>query len=140
MQRLIERLEIANRAIGSLSAVLEEQPLDAIHRDAAIQRFEYSFEATWKAAQRYLHVIEGMQAGSPKQVIRACFESSVFDETQARAALAMADDRNLTVHTYNEALALEIAARLRNHMEVLRIWIATLRDRSVTGEGEIGNS
>ncbi|HML34188.1 MAG TPA: hypothetical protein PKC64_15325 [Sporomusa sphaeroides] len=34
----------------------------------------------------------------------------------------MADDRNLTVHTYNEALAVEIYSRLHAYTELLRCW------------------
>ena len=71
-----------------------------IERDAAIQRFEYSFEATWKTAQRYLHDIEGVEVASPKAVIRASFAAGLFDEQATRLALEMVDDRNLTSHTY----------------------------------------
>lgn len=40
-------------------------------------------------------------------------------EEVAHLALAMADDRNLTVHTYNEALAQAIFRRLRSYTELM---------------------
>ncbi len=84
----------------------------AIERDAAIQRFEYSFEAIWKTVKRYLDVVEGVEVASPKSVIRASMDNGLLNDRQVRAALLMADDRNLTSHTYNEALADEIFSRI----------------------------
>jgi len=100
-----------------------------IERDAAIQRFEYSFEATWKAAQRYLQVVEGMVVGSPKATIRASRESGLLDVGTTEQALVMADDRNLTAHTYNESVAATIAARLPRHVATLEAWLGAMRDR-----------
>jgi hypothetical protein len=54
MERLIERLGIARRALNALQEAIDRGLSDAIVRDAAIQRFEFTFEATWKAAQRFL--------------------------------------------------------------------------------------
>lgn len=71
MERLKERLEQAAIALAGLDEVLNETAPSAIVRDAAIQRFEYSFEAVWKAAQRYLRIVEGSVESSPKAVVRA---------------------------------------------------------------------
>ncbi len=103
-----------------------------IERDAAIQRFEYSFEATWKAGQRYLQVIEGTAVGSPKAAIRASREAGLLDATTTEQALGMADDRNLTAHTYNESIAVAIAARLPRHLATLEAWLRAMRERVPT--------
>lgn len=103
MERLRERLEVARRALATLSELVGESDVSPIVRDAAIQRFEYSHEAVWKAAQRFLTVVEGIQTGSPKQTVRESRSVELLGSEAARTALAMADDRNLTVHTYNEA-------------------------------------
>jgi nucleotidyltransferase substrate binding protein (TIGR01987 family) len=118
MDRARERLTIAVRALASLGEVALLPMPTAVERDAAIQRFEYSFEATWKAAQRVLLAREGVEVGSPKSAMRAAREAGFLSDTDAAAALAMADDRNLTVHTYNEALARAIYARLGGHLEL----------------------
>ena len=72
MDELTRRLALARKAFGTLQQILGE-PKTAIVRDAAIQRFEYSFEAVWKAAQRFLREREGVEAASPKAVVRASF-------------------------------------------------------------------
>ncbi|MCL6594505.1 MAG: nucleotidyltransferase substrate binding protein [Alicyclobacillus sp.] len=88
-----------------------------ILRDATVQRFEYTFEAVWKAAKQYLSDMEGIDQASPKGVVRSCREVGVLSPADAELALEMADDRNLTVHTYNEELAEDIYER---NMETLR--------------------
>ena len=53
MERVKERLHVARRALATLAQALNE-PKTPMNRDASIQRFEYSYEAVWKAAQAYL--------------------------------------------------------------------------------------
>ncbi|ADG07763.1 HI0074 family nucleotidyltransferase substrate-binding subunit [Kyrpidia tusciae] len=126
MERLRNRLETALRRLNSLETILSEPGDSAIVRDAAIQRFEYTFEAAWKAAQLFLAVVEGIDLGSPKGVIRACREVALLNDKQAQQALAMADDRNMTVHTYNEGLADQIYARLPEYAQLIHAWLQSM--------------
>lgn len=126
MERLKQRLAIAERAARSLRELVESSTSSLVERDAAIQRFEYTFEAVWKAAQRFLLVVEGRTEGSPKSCIRAARETGLLTEAIAERALLMADDRNLTVHTYNESLAETIRRRLPDHLAVLTEWLAAM--------------
>ncbi len=129
MDRLKERLSLAERALRSLNQlVVLPSPTD-IERDASIQRFEYSFEALWKAIKRYLEVVEGIQANSPKAAIRSSLDVGLLDEKNTRRALLMADDRNLTSHTYNEELAKEIAGRIPQHAAVMVDWLTACKQR-----------
>jgi len=97
------------------------------------QRFEYTFEATWKAAQLCLREVEGVEVGSPKRAARAGLQVGLFDEAHTRQVLAMVDDRNLTVHTYNEQLAEEIDSRLPGHALQLRHWLDQMGTRLPEG-------
>ena len=45
------------------------------------------------------------------------------------------DDRNLTVHTYNEALAVQLMKRLPDHVAVLRTWLSQLENRTPIVKG-----
>jgi nucleotidyltransferase substrate binding protein (TIGR01987 family) len=129
VDELKRRLALARKALATLQEALGE-PKTAIVRDAAIQRFEYSFEAVWKSAQRFLREREGVEAASPKSVIRASFAAGVLDESSSRRALSMVDDRNLTVHTYNEPLAEAIYSRLAGHAALLEGWLTALERRA----------
>lgn len=126
MDRLIHRLELASRALTSLEQLSGLATPSPVERDAAIQRFEYTVEAVWKAARAVLAEHYGIELASPKPVIRACAQNGILSETDARAAMDMIDDRNLTSHTYNEDLAIAIFSRLANHTRVLRSWLDAL--------------
>jgi nucleotidyltransferase substrate binding protein (TIGR01987 family) len=130
MDRLAERLTVADKALatlGELTDLTEPQP---VQRDAAIKRFEYSFEAIWKAAQHCLRQLDGIEVASPKGVIRACRQAGVLSDPETAAALAMADDRNLATHTYNEVPAVSLYRRLGDHRRLLEAWLERLSDRA----------
>jgi nucleotidyltransferase substrate binding protein (TIGR01987 family) len=105
MERLSARLSTARDALATLDELLQQPERSRVERDAAIQRFEYSFEAVWKTVQLYLREVEGLDVGSPKGAARSSFQVGLLDHAETRRTLTMADDRNLTVHTYNEKLA-----------------------------------
>lgn len=130
MERLTQRIKLAEQALKALDEALE-MPVTKIVRDASIQRFEFSFEAVWKLSQLYLRQKEGVEVGSPKGVFRACFETGILNETQTNLALRMADDRNLTVHTYNEQLAQQIFSHLPNYSELLRNLVKIISSKNV---------
>ena len=125
MDRLAERLQVARRALGTFREALRE-PKTPVTRDASIQRFEYTYEAVWKAAQLYLRVGESLSLASPAAVTRACFQSALLDEEQGRTAMDMLRDRNLTVHTYNEELADQIYSRLPVYAALMEHWLAAM--------------
>jgi nucleotidyltransferase substrate binding protein (TIGR01987 family) len=129
VDRLRQRLSVAGQAAATLRELAVRIAPSKIKRDAAIHRIKCSFEATWKAAQRFLAVVEGVEAGSPKSAIRACHEAGLLQSAQAEQALTMADDRNLTAHTYDEGLAGAIFQRLPGHLVTLEAWLRAMRNR-----------
>lgn len=135
MDRLSERLELAAKALGTLREVAADSYDDAVRRDAAIQRFEYTFEATWKAAKLFQLEVEGVEVGSPKAAVRAAFQVGLLTEEEAERALGLVDDRNLTVHTYNEELARTLASRLPGHAELMGAWLDRMGKRRAEAPG-----
>jgi nucleotidyltransferase substrate binding protein (TIGR01987 family) len=128
MDRLKQRIQLAERALATLRVVLAE-PKSAIVRGASIQRFEYTFEAVWKTAQLYLRTQEGLEVSSPKGVVRACGQAELLAEAQLPLVLSMVDDRNLTAHTYDEALAEALYGRLAGHRELMEQWLRAIASR-----------
>jgi hypothetical protein len=49
LDELTRRLNLARRAVRTLDEVLKHEKTDIV-RDAAIQRFEYSYETAWLGA------------------------------------------------------------------------------------------
>jgi nucleotidyltransferase substrate binding protein (TIGR01987 family) len=115
--------------LSSLQELLALEHPSRVEREAAIQRFEYTCEALWEAAQRYLLMVEGLNVGSPKGCIRACRDVGLLADEQAIIGLEMVDDRNLTVHTYNEAVAERIYRNLSRYAELLAAWLEAMEGR-----------
>ncbi|MGF1639365.1 MAG: nucleotidyltransferase substrate binding protein [Rhodospirillales bacterium] len=133
MDRLAERLEIAARALSTLDEVITADLPATVRRDAAIIRLVYTFEAVWKAAQRFLADVEGIERGTPNGVIRGCRDAGLLSAADTESALAITRDRNLSVHIYNEALAEQIFARLPDHVRVLGTWLGAMRRPRAAG-------
>jgi hypothetical protein len=57
---------------------------------------------------------------------------ALLDEGDCRQALDMTDDRNLTVHTYNESLAMTIFGRLAEHARVIDRWLSAMEQRETS--------
>jgi len=110
-----ERFEERKADFLSANARLQDvvtEPRTDIVRDAAIQRFEFTFEAMWKVVKLYLNG-RGYKANSPRDVLKLAFgEGLIPTEDEADAWLQMLTDRNLTTHTYRESLAEEIYERI----------------------------
>jgi nucleotidyltransferase substrate binding protein (TIGR01987 family) len=110
-------------ALKRLAAALA-QPKSEWTRDAAIQRFELTFELAWKSTARAARR-EGIECASPRQAFRAAVKLGwIADEP---LWLDMLDDRNRASHTYNEQTAEEIFSRLPEYRSKLDGLLERLR-------------
>jgi len=73
--------------------------------------------------------VEGVDPASPKATVRDSLAAGILSDADARLALQMVDDRNLTVHTYNEALAQMIYARLAAYAAAMTRWVDVMDSR-----------
>lgn len=126
------RFELALRdfesALSRLHEVLALEATDIV-RDALIKRFEFTFEASWKAMQRWL-AARGVQVDAEAFAVlkRAFVNSLVADEGLWND---MRKYRNLTSHTYREKLAVEVATFIRTRaVGAFDAVLATLRARA----------
>jgi nucleotidyltransferase substrate binding protein (TIGR01987 family) len=118
LERLEVRYKDTQRALGTLREILQ-QPFSIIIRDAAIQRFEYTFEAFWKFIKEYLRVKEGIICNSPKSCFRRIFSVGIIKEDDTVKLLEMTDDRNMTSHTYREEIAQGIYKKLEDYRRLI---------------------
>lgn len=101
------------KAFKSLESIIIE-PFTTIVRDATIQRFEYTFDLAWKSLRLFLKEAHGIICNSPKSCFREGFRVELYDEKLTELLLQMTDDRNETVHTYDENRAEEIFQRIKD--------------------------
>ncbi|MCG2713034.1 MAG: nucleotidyltransferase substrate binding protein [Candidatus Omnitrophica bacterium] len=114
MERLELRYRDALKSVSTLELILKET-FSVIVRDAAIQRFEYTFEAVWKFLKAYLKEKEGIISNSPKSCFKEIFGLGFLSEKDTVACLEMTDRRNQTVHTYKEEIARIIYDQIENY-------------------------
>jgi uncharacterized protein YutE (UPF0331/DUF86 family) len=132
---LATRLAEAEAALATLDEALEKSVHSLLERDGAILRLIYSFEAVWKACQQLLAEREAIAAGSPNATVRAARRLGWLSDEDARAALQLGSDRNLSVHMYRGEIGAEIAGRLAGHVALLRRWLEALQRRAQLSDG-----
>ena len=128
MEQLKERVDTCKRALSTLSEILS-LPVSVIVRDASIQRFEYSFESSWKLLKGYLYKVEGLICNSPKECFREGFKVGVLSVEETETSLVMTDDRNLTSHTYIEPIAEAIYRKLPSYLAVMQSLLENIQGR-----------
>ena len=106
----IERLNERARDFTKAAARLEEacaQPFSSFIRDSVIQRFEFCWELAWKVLKLRLEQL-GVEALNPRDTFRAALGAGLIRDGNAWTEVQK--KRNLTSHTYDEALADEVYA------------------------------
>lgn len=104
------QLSELKRAISRLREALDLPKNDVI-RDSVIQRFEFTVELSWKVLQRYLKASGVSEALTPKNTFREAAKLGLVNDPESW--IRFVDARNLSSHTYKEALAEEVYASAR---------------------------
>ena len=105
------------KSLQRLEEILKEKETIA-NRDSAIKRFEFTVELAWKCVQKFLREQE-IICRSPKECLKEAFKFGLIEDDPRW--LEMFEDRNLTVHTYNETTAEEVYERLPNYLEIFSL-------------------
>lgn len=134
MARLDNRIVEAEAALATLDDAVGKSGRSLLERDGAILRLIYTFEAMWKASQQLLAEREGIATASPNSTIRAARRLGWLSDEDARAALQLGSDRNLSVHMYRGEIGAEIAARLGGYATLLRRWLEALERRTAAAD------
>jgi len=114
-----EEFAKANDALDAVLAV-RDLPHDIV-RDAAIMRFSFCAELSWKTLKVYLSEKSGAEILVPKAAYREALRADMLSEDEAETCLRMVDDRNRLAHDYNEKFAQKLYARIVDeYVSVLR--------------------
>ena len=107
------------------------QPESELVRDATIQRFEFTFEVVWKTLRLFLER-QGHECGGPRPTLKKAFaEGLIVTPEEADVWLQMLEDRNLTSHAYDQALAERIYRNIaRDYAPLLGAMAAQIQNLS----------
>lgn len=118
-----ERIIAFQKAVSKLDEILKIKCND-ITRDSAIKRFEFSFELSWKVLQDFFRE-KGILCGSPRDCFSQAFSYGIIKDNPLW--IKMIEDRNLTVHTYEEELAEGIYHNLKDYLSLFKELLENLR-------------
>ena len=98
LDNLIGSLKKANK---SLKEVISLRPTQ-VHKDATIQRFEFTFELGWKVIQEHVRD-QGLDCKSPKSCVREGARLDIIK--RPKKWFGYLNDINSVAHIYNEEMA-----------------------------------
>ncbi|MDQ2994069.1 MAG: nucleotidyltransferase substrate binding protein [Pseudomonadota bacterium] len=105
--RWLQRFQNLEKAFAEFSSACSLEHYSKLERSGLIQTFEFTFELAWKTLQDLLlsRGYEGILG--PKPVIEQSFHDGIIEDGEVWAKMVIS--RNLTVHTYNEKTAEDLA-------------------------------
>ncbi len=112
-----ETLQRLTKALARFEEALALPASQGANLDGTIQRFEFTYEMTWKCVKRAL-AVKGIDARSPRDAIKECFSLGWINHEQVW--VNMLTDRNRTSNTYLEDVALEVYGRLPDYAVEIR--------------------
>jgi nucleotidyltransferase substrate binding protein, HI0074 family len=112
-ERVNNKLRNYSDALMRLKEALEaDASSNPFVYDAAIQRFEFTYELSWKLLKSFLEY-EGMaMVNLPRAAIKEAFAAGLVGDAEIWAD--MIDARNLTAHTYDQPKAIEIYNKIKS--------------------------
>ena len=112
-ERLYEKLNDYKRAMSRLNEATKIQIEADIVYDGVIQRFEFTFELSWKLMKMFLEYTGITEIKSPRATIREAFTYGLIEDGEQW--IDMMVDRNKTSHLYDEEEAKLIYGKVKSH-------------------------
>jgi nucleotidyltransferase substrate binding protein (TIGR01987 family) len=132
--RWLQRLDNYGRALATLQravAIARQRALSELEEQGLIQAFEFSHELSWLLLKDFL-VDQGVSGISgSRDAVREAVVRELLPPGSEATWMAMIRSRNLTSHTYNPALAREIAGLIvESYAPALRELQSTMESRA----------
>ena len=107
--RWIQRFDNFQRALKQLEMgfeLMDTRELNELEKQGFIQAFEYNFELAWNVIKDFYQYQGVTNIQGSRDAFRLAFERGLISDGEIW--MDMIKKRQLTVHTYNEAVATEI--------------------------------
>jgi nucleotidyltransferase substrate binding protein (TIGR01987 family) len=98
-KRWRQRFSNLRRAFALYDEGASSATLNRLEKEGLIQRFEYTFELSWKTMKDYLEG-RGIAAAYPRDTIKESFAHGLVEDGDIW--MEMLERRNLLSHTYDE--------------------------------------
>lgn len=118
LQVLKKSLQTFEDSLGINDADFSDIEQDTI-KSGKVQKFEVCTELFWKTVKKFLKEIHGIEAVSPKMVMKQLYRTQYTDEATYELLLEMVNDRNRLSHIYNETTFNEIYGRMTTYLKLM---------------------
>ena len=122
MKNLQQKIANLEKALKSLEAAVATPPIEDRDYGGIVQAFISTYELTWKALKAILEA-NGIEATFPRVVFEEAFKAGLVEGNEIWKAIMEA--RNLSMHTYNRQLAVDLCAKIKS--DYLPIFLATFK-------------
>ena len=130
--RWIQRLNHFNKAFSQLKEAVklaQQRPLSKLEEQGLIKAFEYTHELAWNMLKDFLESRGARNLYGSKDTTREAFKRGLIKNGEAW--MDMIKNRNLTSHTYDQAIASQIISAILNtyfaEFEALQIKLDKLK-------------
>jgi nucleotidyltransferase substrate binding protein (TIGR01987 family) len=132
--RWLQRLDNYGRALATLQrgvAIAQERTLSELEEQGLIQAFEFSHELSWLLLKDFLADQGVSGISGSRDAVREAVVRELLPPGSEATWMAMIRSRNLTSHTYNPALAREIATLIvESYAPALQELQSTMQSRA----------
>lgn len=129
----LQKLDLSalQAALTSLGRLPLEQEVNDVYRDAAIQRFEFTYEVCWRMMRRHLvwAGVSDTELMGRRELFREAARHGLIEDPLKW--IEYHDARNATSHNYDEANARGVFARIAAFHRDAAHSLAQLEDRHV---------
>lgn len=105
-----QRFENFEKSFLLLEKYSKQNIQTELERAGIIQFFEMTFELAWKVLKDYLEA-QGYEVKSPRETIKQAFQMGLIED--GHVWLDALSSRNLTSHTYDEAVAEKLVNEIK---------------------------
>lgn len=130
--RWMQRFNHFTKALSQLQdavGLAQKRPLSKLEEQGLIQAFEFTHELAWNTLKDFLEERGVQNLYGSRDATREAFKTGLIENGEAW--MNMIQSRNLTSHTYEEAIATEIVSAIRAtyfvEFETLRIKLDKLK-------------
>lgn len=108
--RWIQRFNHFSKALSQLRKFIEKGNLNELEEQGLIQAFEYTYELAWNTLKDYFELQGETGIHGSRDAFRMAFRRGLIEDGETW--MDMIKSRTMTTHTYNEAIARQIATAI----------------------------
>jgi nucleotidyltransferase substrate binding protein (TIGR01987 family) len=109
--RWLQRFSNYNKALNQLRKFIDKIELNELEEQGLIKAFEYTYELAWNVIKDFYEEQGEQSIQGSKDAFRLAFQRGLIQD--GKSWMEMVENRKLTVHTYDDETANEIAKLIR---------------------------